>query len=67
MKISPNKILFIIGGFLCCNPTIAAPNPPEPVPPPPPGLSVDGWLVYMVVFSIIIGFYKIYSTKKASS
>ena len=66
MKIVPNKIIVLIVGLLSVNFTFAAPDPPAPIPPPPPGLPVDGWLPALIIISLILGFYKIYSIKKAS-
>jgi len=66
MKIVPSKIVLLFVGLLCSNFMFAAPNPPAPIPPPPPGLPVNQGLVLLVIASIILGFYKIHSTKKAS-
>lgn len=66
MKNVPSKIITLFAGLLCCNLTFAAPNPPEPIPPPPPGLPIDGSIIVLVTASIILGFYKIYTLKKAS-
>jgi len=52
---------------LCCNSSFASNNPPPPIPPPPPGLPIDGELIGLMFASVILGFYKIYKYKKASS
>jgi len=67
MKIVPSKIVLLFVGLLFSNFIFAAPNPPSPSPPPPPGLPVNEGLVLLVIASVILGFYKIYTTKKASS
>jgi hypothetical protein len=70
MKIVPNRILTILVVFLL--PVInvfAEPGPPPPsTPPPPPGLPLDGGLVLLMLFSLVLGFYKIHlsNIKKAS-
>jgi hypothetical protein len=66
MKIVPSKIVLLIVGFLCCNLTFASPEPPQPVPPVPPGLPIDNDLLVLVIASLILGFYKIYTHKKTS-
>jgi hypothetical protein len=66
MRVVPNKIVCLLLAFMCCDFVFAAPGPPNPEIPPPPGLPVDGWLPALLIISIILGFYKIYSIKKAS-
>ena len=67
MKIVPNKLLVAIIGFSSCNFTFAAPDPPAPVPPPPPGLPINGKIWMLVVIVVILAFYKLKYTKKASN
>ena len=66
MKIESGKIVVLIFGFLCCNLTFAAPQPPQPVSPIPPGLPIDGNLLVLIFASVILGLYKIHTYKKAS-
>jgi hypothetical protein len=67
MKILQKKIIILSVGLLLTNTLFAAPNPPSPVPPPPPGLPIDGKLIVLVLIAVLIGFYKTYKIKKASS
>ncbi len=67
MKINLFKIILFFIGLLCCNSAFASNNPPPPIPPPPPGLPIDGELVGLMFAAVILGFYKIYKYKKASS
>ena len=63
MKITPSKILSVVGMLLTCMFGYAAPGggtPPPPSPPPPPGLPVDGGIVLLLFMSVIYGLYKLY-------
>jgi hypothetical protein len=67
MKINLDKIALILVGLFCCTSSFASNNPPPPIPPPPPGLPIDGGLLILAFFSLILAFCKIYKSKKASS
>jgi hypothetical protein len=70
MKIVPNRIVIILAVvFLPVINVFADHDPPPPSsPPPPPGLPLDGGLILLLLFALLLGFYKIsrYNTKKAS-
>ena len=67
MKINLVKIALISVGLLCCNSSFASNNPPPPIPPPPPALPIDGGIIGLAFFSLLLAFYKIQKLKKASS
>lgn len=67
MKFDPTKIMVLFIGVLCCNTTFASNNPPPPIPPPPPGLPINEGLVLLIFTGIVLVFYKLYATKKASN
>jgi hypothetical protein len=44
----------------------AAPtDPPPPTPPPPPGVPIDSGVILLIVFAIVLAFYKIQKIKKS--
>lgn len=66
MKINLVKIILLFVGILCCNTSFASNNPPPPIPPGPPGGPIDGSIVVLALFSVLLAFYKLYKFKKAS-
>ena len=66
MRITPNTIVLTLVSVLCSAIAFAAPNPPQPIPPSPPGEPIDGGLIFLIIAATILGFYKLYKTKKAS-
>jgi hypothetical protein len=60
MKFLSKIFLFYLVLF-SCNTSSASSNPPQPLGPlPPPPLPIDGSLLFLVAFAILIAIYKTY-------
>ncbi|WP_112113040.1 hypothetical protein [Flavobacterium aciduliphilum] len=66
MKKTTSKIPFLLLSLLFSNLIFATPTPPQPAPPGPPGFPIDENILVLVIACLVLGFYKIYHTKKAS-
>lgn len=67
MKLTMNKILFLIVILLSFNQAYSD-TPPPPPPTPPPGVPIDSGLVVFFFIAIGLGYYistKIYIKKRA--
>jgi hypothetical protein len=54
-KLKLASILFLLVSFVCAAQETG--DPPPPMPPPPPGLPIDGGLLVLLVFGVLLGAY----------
>jgi len=63
MNFVPMRIKLVIIAFFASSLSVFAQQPPPP-PTPPPGFPIDGGLIVLMVFALLLGLYKINKYKK---